>query len=65
MTAFEDWWGGYFHEINSQKATALAAWKAAQAVVKDEHDNEVIERCIKVCDCGCICAEAIRELKIK
>jgi hypothetical protein len=44
MTAFEDWWSGYFHEINSQKATALAAWKAAQAVVKDEHDNEVLER---------------------
>jgi hypothetical protein len=111
MTAFEDWWGGYFHEINSQKATALAAWKAAkkdseaeianlvakvdrltsdltalkphpdcdiscmfscsgealltlpQSLV--EHDNEVIERCIKVCDCGCICAEAIRELKGK
>jgi hypothetical protein len=30
MTKFEDWWSGYFHEINSQKATALAAWKAAK-----------------------------------
>lgn len=27
---FASWWGGYFHEINSQKATALAAYLAAK-----------------------------------
>jgi hypothetical protein len=28
MTDFQNWWDGYFHEINGQKETAQAAWKA-------------------------------------
>jgi hypothetical protein len=26
---FEDWWNGFFHEINSQKETAQQAWAFA------------------------------------
>ena len=29
MTDFQNWWEGYFHEINGQKETAQAAWQAA------------------------------------
>jgi acetoin utilization deacetylase AcuC-like enzyme len=29
MTDFQNWWDGYFHEINGQKETAQAAWKTA------------------------------------
>ena len=28
MTDFQNWWDGYFHEINGQKETAQAAWQA-------------------------------------
>ena len=28
MTDFQNWWDGYFHEINGQKETAQAAWLA-------------------------------------
>lgn len=28
MTDFQNWWEGYFHEINGQKETAQAAWQA-------------------------------------
>ena len=38
MTDFQNWWDGYFHEINGQKETAQAAWKTATLAER--------ERCI-------------------
>ena len=32
MTDFQNWWDGYFHEINGQKETAQAAWQARGAL---------------------------------
>ena len=32
MANFQNWWDGYFHEINGQKETAQAAWQARGAL---------------------------------
>jgi hypothetical protein len=48
MTDFQNWWDGYFHEINGQKETAQAAWQARGALdaVRIEilkNNNEALE----------------------
>ena len=35
MTDFQNWWDGYFHEINGQKETAQAAWLARGERIKE------------------------------
>ena len=45
MTDFQNWWDGYFHEINGQKETAQAAWQARgelDAVKIKELEAEII-----------------------
>ena len=56
MTDFQNWWDGYFHEINGQKETAQAAWLARGELdavrikeLEAKFENEQKD-CTKECD---------------